>query len=93
MKAWAVISDLDSVAVGMYHRFQPTPLSFLCRCECAPYPNSHITLTSERDKLGQNKVQRKWLVTDREKHTVRKAMQLLGEELSRLNLNHVKLPD
>ena len=92
-KAWAVISDLDSVAAGMYHRFQPKPLSFLCRCECAPYPDSRITLTSERDQLGQNKVQRKWLVTDREKRTVRKAMQLLGEELGRLGLGRVKLPD
>lgn len=92
-KAWTVISDLDSVARDTYHRFRPKPLMILCRCECAPYPGSRITLDAERDPLGQNRVRRKWVVTDREKSTVRKAMQFLGGELGRLGLGRVRLPD
>lgn len=92
-KAWAVLSDLDLVVEHLYERFQPQPLWFLGRCECAPDPDSRITLTAERDALGQNRVQRNWLVTAHEKQTLRRAMRLIGEELGRLGLGRVKLPD
>lgn len=92
-KAWAVLSDLDSVVEHFYERLQPQPLWFLGRCECAPDPDSRIMLTAERDALGQNRIQRNWLVTEREKQTLRSAMRLIGEELGRLGLGRVKLPD
>ena len=92
-KIWAVLSDLDSAAKGLARRFRPTPLSFLGRCECAPNPDSRITLTTERDALGQNKAQRNWRITTHEKQTLRSAMRLLGEETGRLGLGRVKLPE
>jgi len=92
-KAWAVISDLDSVARGLYSRTKPRPLRILGRCEGTPDPESRITLTSERDALGQHKVQRNWRVSGLEKHTLRSGMRLLGEEFGRLGLGRVKLPE
>lgn len=92
-KTWAVVSDLSSVVRGLYRRYKPVYLHFLARCENAPNHDSRITLTSERDTLGQNKVQRNWLVTTREKDTIRSAMQLMGEEIGRLGLGRVKLAD
>jgi choline dehydrogenase-like flavoprotein len=93
-KMWTVLSDLDSAAKGTYRRlFEAKPLAVLARCETAPDPESRITLTQERDALGQNKVRRVLRVAHREKETLRKAMRLLGEELGRLNLGRVKLAD
>lgn len=92
-KVWAVMSDLDSAAKGLYRRFGPRPLSILARLESAPDPNNRITLTQERDTLGQNKVRRYWRPALPEKHTVRSAMRILGEELGRLGLGRVKLAD
>ncbi len=92
-KAWAVISDLDSVAAGLYKRSQPQPLKILGRCEGAPDPDSRLTLSSERDALGQYKVQRHWRLHAQEKHTLRSGMQLLAEEFGRLGLARVKLPE
>ena len=90
-KAWAVVSDLSSVARGLYRRYKPRSLHFLARCENAPNYDSRITLTTERDAHGQNKAQRNWLVTTREKDTIRSAMRLMGEEIGRLSLGRVKL--
>jgi len=92
-KVWAVISDLDSVAKGIYQRFGPRPLSILARLEPAPDPNNRITLAQERDALGQNMVRRYWRLAMPEKRTVRSAMRILAEELGRLGLGRVKLAD
>lgn len=92
-KVWAVISDLDSAAMGLYRRFGPRPLSILARIGLAPDPDNRITLMQERDALGLNRVRRYWRITLREKRTVRSAMRIIGEELGRLGLGRVKLAD
>jgi len=89
-EVWTVLKNLDSEAKWLV---RPRPLSLLGRCELAPDPDSRVTLTTERDALGQNKVQRNWRVTTREKYTLRSAMRLLGEEIGRLGLGRVKLAD
>lgn len=92
-QVWAVISDLDGVATGMYRRLQPWPLSLLARCEVAPDPENRVVLSGERDALGQNKIERRWRLGPREKHTIRTATRIIGEELGRLGLGRVKLAD
>jgi len=92
-KVWSVISDLDSAAKGLYRRFGHRPLNILARLEPAPDPNNRITLTQERDALGQNKIRRYWRLAMPEKRTIRGAMRVIGEELGRLGLGRVKLAD
>ena len=88
-----VIANLKSASKGVYQHLTARPLSILARCEIAPDPESRITLTTERDALGQNRVRRHVRVTQREKHTLRSAMRLIGEELGRIGAGRVKLAD
>jgi len=90
---WTVISNLDSVSKDIYQRLTARPLTIVARCEVAPDPESRITLMAERDALGQQKVRRHFRVTLREKHTLRNAMRLVGEELGRMGIGRVKLAD
>ncbi|KAF0192507.1 MAG: GMC oxidoreductase [Gammaproteobacteria bacterium] len=90
---WSVITHLDAVGKDIYQRQTARPLSILARCEVAPDPESRITLTTERDALGQNKVRRHLRVTLREKHTLRSAMRSIGEELGRIGAGRVRLAD
>jgi choline dehydrogenase-like flavoprotein len=84
---------MDSAARGFYRRFGARPLSILARLEPAPDPNKRITLSHERNTLGQNKIRRYWRLAMPEKRTVHSAMRILGEEFGRLGLGRVKLAD
>jgi choline dehydrogenase-like flavoprotein len=51
--------------------------------EPTPLPDSRVTLLPERDALGMPRVQVDWRLGDLEKRTMRRTMEILGEELSR----------
>jgi choline dehydrogenase-like flavoprotein len=99
-KLWTVITDLDSVTSGLYSRardkrYQPpiTGSILFSQVEHAPYPDSRITLSDERDPLGLRKVKVDWRLSELEKRTVRQCCHFLGEEFGRLNLGRIKLAD
>lgn len=90
---WTVISHPGDVGRGLYQRLTARPLSILARCETAPDPESRITLINDRDALGLPRVRRHLRVGALEKHTLRSAMRLIGEELGRMEAGRVKLAD
>jgi choline dehydrogenase-like flavoprotein len=56
-----------------------------------PDPNSRITLTNERDALGQNRIAVDWRPGAREKRTIRRALELVADEFGRLGLGRVHI--
>ena len=56
-----------------------------------PDPASRVTLSSKRDALGQNRLAVDWLPCGREKRTVRRALELVADEIGRLGLGRVHI--
>jgi len=89
-----VLRDLDGVIREGYRRARSGPVrafSFAARSETAPNPSNRVTLTSERDALGLNRVRVEWRLGDLERITVEKTMMLLAAELGRLGIGRVRL--
>lgn len=88
-KLWTVMTDLDSVAEGLYSRMQGQPYKapespyLFALVEQTPNPDSRITLGNEVDRLGLKKINLDWQLTKKDKAMLRAAAQLVGEELGR----------
>lgn len=50
--------------------------------EQAPNPDSRITLTPERDRLGLNQVKLDWRLSEIDKYTIEKSQQIIASELN-----------
>lgn len=66
-------------------------LDIISRSEQAPNPNSRITLSREKDKLGLNKAILNWQLTDIDQLTVLKSQQALREELSHSKIGQLNM--
>ena len=51
--------------------------------EQAPNPDSRVSLSGERDALGQRRLRIDWRLTELDHHTFRASARLFGEELAR----------
>jgi len=98
-KLRSVVNDLDSVMTGLYGNLQGKRYRYSfdvelhLRCEQVPNPDSRVTLMDDRDQLGLRKVKVDWRLTDAEKITIRKSLQLMGEEFGRLGLGRIQIPE
>jgi choline dehydrogenase-like flavoprotein len=61
------------------------------RIEQVPNPLSRVSLGQERDAFGMRRVQLDWQFTDIEKHSVIRALELLGAELGRTGLGRLRI--
>ena len=94
MHVYGVLRDLDDVLREGYLRATDGPVrgfSFTARTETAPVASNRITLQEERDALGMNRVRLDWRPGSLERVTVQRTMQLLAEELGRLEIGRVKI--
>jgi choline dehydrogenase-like flavoprotein len=98
-KLWSVVTDLDDVVAGAT-RPEGEPyvgpvksLRAFIRSEQAPNPDSRVSLSERRDVLGLNEIELDWRLTELDWRTLRASNQLLGEELGRLGLGRVQLPE
>lgn len=91
-----VISNLDRVAAKAYaklfnksgqSKFWDTHLI----SEQAPNPDSRITLSSERDRLGLNRVQLDWRLSPIDKYTISRSQQIIAQEFERSGLGKVQI--
>ena len=55
-----------------------------------PDYNNRITLSDKKDKLGLNKIKLHWKVTNQDKENIKKVVDELAHELSRLRLARVR---
>ena len=58
--------------------------------EQAPNPESRVTLSRERDALGQQRVRLEWCTTPLDRRTAERAPHLIGAELERAGLGHIE---
>lgn len=95
---WSVLRELPGVAAGAFRRFvrgrpsaaplERTRVQILL--EQAPNPESRISLSSERDRLGLPMACVDWRLTDRERRTARVFVDVLDAEFRRLGLGRLE---
>jgi choline dehydrogenase-like flavoprotein len=94
---YSVISDLDGFANDAYYKFHGAKtdsadvFSIDSYCQQAPNPDSRVTLAAERDALGLPRANLDWRLTELDRHTVRRTLEIVGAELGRLGLGRVKV--
>jgi choline dehydrogenase-like flavoprotein len=91
---WDILRECDKVAMaGALQVLKPN--RFLSRFileskpEQAPNPNSRITLTTDRDALGVNRVRLDWRLLPCDTETVRRAEDMIDSELQRLGIGRL----
>ena len=95
-----VIANLDRIAARAYTKlfnkksFSSQEANFCDThliAEQAPNPDSRITLTGERDRLGLNCVQLDWRLSPIDKYTIQRSQQIIAEEFERSGLGQVQI--
>lgn len=86
-----VVRDIDNVATGLYWKvFEQDQMMRYYRVriqtEQAPNPDSRVTLSSERDSLGMNRVNLNWQLSSIDLDTIRKLARIVGVEFGHSGL-------
>jgi len=50
-----------------------------------------VTLSDDLDSLGKNRVKLNWQLSDIDRHSIRRAHEIIGEELGRAGLGRMKV--
>ena len=66
-------------------------ISMSTRIEQIPNPDSRVRLGTERDAMGMRRVEFDWHLTDLDKHSVIRTLELLGAELGRTGLGRLRV--
>jgi len=61
--------------------------------EQAPNDESYIALTDQRDALDMPRIRMHWKLNELDKHTVKEASLVIGEELGRLGIGRLNIRD
>jgi choline dehydrogenase-like flavoprotein len=87
------VGDLDGLAGDLWQRFvAETPiLAVRIHPEVAPNPDSRVTLASGRDALGLQQARLDWRLSELDRRTIRRGLEVLGEELGRHGLGRLHL--
>lgn len=89
-----VLRDLDDVLGEGYRRATGGDIKgfqLTARTEVAPNRENRLTLARERDALNVNRIRLDWKVSSLDRFTVATTMNLLAEELGRLNVARVRV--
>lgn len=70
---------------------KPTSFDMDCNVEQSPNPNSRVTLDMEKDALGVPKPQLHWELSALDKFSVRKTLEIIGQQMGQAGLGRVKL--
>ena len=87
------LGDLGGVAGDLWQRFVvDTPvLAVRVHPEAVPNPDSRVTLADERCPLGLQRARLDWRIDDIDRRTIRRGLEILGEELGRHGLGRIRL--
>lgn len=94
-----VIANFDSIAARALAKLSNKSFysrqSNLCKthlvAEQAPNPDSRITLSRDRDRLGLNRVQLDWRLSPIDKYTIQRSQQILAQEFERSGLGQLEI--
>jgi choline dehydrogenase-like flavoprotein len=89
-----VNADIDDVAIASYRKalnpYYPV-FRLYNRTEQVPNPDSRVTLADERDRLGNNRLRLDWRLSPIDKRSIRRAHEIIGEELGRAGLGRFRV--
>lgn len=94
-----VVADMDGVARHIYRRTWHKASEFetleryklTYSAEQAPNPSSRVSLSDEKDAMGQPRAKLEWRLTESDLGNARVVLQNLGEELGRISVGRVKV--
>ncbi|MGH8580253.1 MAG: GMC family oxidoreductase [Gammaproteobacteria bacterium] len=94
-----VVADIDGVARYVYRRTWRRASEFetaeryrlTYSAEQAPNPSSRVSLSNEKDALGQPRAKLEWRLMESDLRNARVVLQKLGEELGRISVGRVKV--
>ena len=91
----AVVGDLDGAAGDLWRRFvaRSQVLTVRLHTETVPHPASRVGLIGERDALGLQRVRLDWQLDPIDRRTIRRGLEILGEEVGRLGIGRLRLAD
>jgi choline dehydrogenase-like flavoprotein len=88
---------VDTACFGLARLLQPRPLitevKFQTIVEAEPNRDSRVTLSSQKDALGMNRVRVDWRLTELAKRTFDRTVTLLAEEMQRTGVAEVELDE
>lgn len=87
--AW-VQHHTDPLRPWLLHKMGLREVSLLIRAEQAPNPDSRVLLTNQVDALGMPRLALDWRLTSQDVASVAGLVDVLGEELHRLQLGRVE---
>lgn len=95
---WNVITDIDEVASEAFNRVfkrkkgRPVDTIYMeSRVEPSPNPDSRVTLSARKDRLGKNLVRLDWRFNPIDKRSIRRSHELLAQELGRAGIGRMKI--
>ena len=87
-----LVGDIATAGYGELAGTLPvTGISVSTRIESTPNPDSRVRLGTERDALGMRRVELDWQLTELDKHSVVRMMELLASEFGRTGLGRVRV--
>jgi choline dehydrogenase-like flavoprotein len=94
-KLWDVVSDLDGVGRGLSSYFfeDVEMLEVRIHAEAVPNPDSRITLIEERDALGMHRIELDWRLTEIDRYSIRRGLEIFGEEVGREGIGRLQLAE
>ncbi len=88
----AILEDLNGVVRGFYERVDPS-IYIGMEAEQSPNPDSRVVLGRDRDQLGMRRGNLDWRLSAIDKRSARMLLELLGQEIARLELGRVQMVD
>ncbi|HBY96448.1 MAG: GMC family oxidoreductase [Ardenticatenaceae bacterium] len=86
------LGDIALFAYGkIFNNIPIQGIRLLTRIEPVPNPESRVTLSTERDRLGQNRVRLDWRLSPLDKRSVIRTLEILGAEAGRAGFGRLQI--
>lgn len=91
----AILADLDGVSSNLRRKFLSRTSAVIVdtQVEQAPNPDSRVRLLADRDALGVRKAHLDWNQTELDRESLRRALEIMGQEFGRHGLGRVRMED
>jgi hypothetical protein len=91
---WAALTDVGGITGDLKLKVSgsdPPLMVFGVHCfgQQSPNPHSRLTLSDERDRFGIPKPVLNWQLTELDRRSIRRSLEILGEELGSLGLRRL----
>jgi choline dehydrogenase-like flavoprotein len=91
-----IISDMDGVAKATYWKIVKGVIpvdayALTTAIEQSPNPESRVTLCSERDALGKQRIRVNWQLRAVDRRSLRRSLEILASELGRAGLGRLRI--